>query len=128
MNLLPDYGLFLLRWGIKQDVPQFFYDVPIDQISRIDNQTFTTSVANMHAGIDYMMSIDFSLPQLLQLLTTLPMPAQEKIREWITTSLTASRTLVLPCVIIAAQMEMTLGTLQTGSHDQFVPFVVRSFC
>lgn len=123
MRLYPDYGLFLLRQGYTRELRQFFYDFPLDHITVIGPGQFTTMKNRVCGGVEYATSLDFDSRILADILNLSPPSVMDLVMEELSRDPISARTIQIPQALTLG-VEGTLGQLQSGLHDEFVPVVI----
>ena len=124
-QFLPDYGLFLLSQGVQPDTRLVFFDVPIDHITRPALRTISVTLSIEEPGQHYAMSFDFIGPRIDELLAVFPEPAREALWQWLEDRTTVGEHLQLSPTATVAHLEATLGAIQRGAYEQFVPLIVQ---
>ncbi len=124
-QFLPDYGLFLLSQGVQPDTRLVFFDVPIDHITRPALRTISVTLSIEEPGQHYAMSFDFIGPRIDELLAVFPEPAREALWQWLDDRTTVGEHLQLSPTATVAHLEATLGAIQRGAYEQFVPLIVQ---
>ena len=125
-RFLPDYGLFLLSQGVQPDTRLVFFDVPIDHITRPALRTISVTLSiEEEPGRHYAMSFDFIGPRIDELLAVFPEPAREALWQWLEDRTTVGEHLQLSPTATVAHLEATLGAIQRGAYEQFVPLIVQ---
>jgi len=125
-QFLPDYGLFLLSRGVHPGTRLVFFDLPIDHFTRpaLRMVSVTLSIEE-EPGQNYAISFDFVGPQIDELLAVFPEPAREALWQWLEDRTTVGEHLQLSPTATIAHLEATLGTIQRGAYEQFVPLIVQ---
>jgi hypothetical protein len=123
MSIYPDYGLFLLGQGYTREVRHSFYDFPVDHITVIGQGQFTTMKNMVFDGVEYAISLDFDSRILADILSLSPPSIANCVRAKISLDPISSQLIQIPQTL-ALGVEATLGQLQRGLHDEFVPFVI----
>ena len=125
-QLLPDYGLFLLRRGVQPGTRLVFFDVPINHLTRptLRRVSITLSIEE-EPGQHYAISFDFTGPHIDELLAVFPEPQQESLWRWLEDRHTVGEHLAIAPPATVFRLEATLGTLQRGVYEQFVPLIVQ---
>ena len=123
---LPDYGLFLLSRGVQPTTRLVFFDLPIDHLTRPALRTISVTLSiEEEPGQNYAISFDFIGPRIDELLTVFPEPAREALWQWLEDRTTVGEHLQLSPTATVAYLEATLGTIQCGVYEQFVPLIVQ---
>ena len=124
-QFLPDYGLFLLSQGVQPGARLVFFDVPIDPLTRPALRTISVTFSIEEPGQHYAMSFDFIGPRIDELLAVFPEPAREALWQWLDDRTTVGEHLQLSPTATVAHLEATLGAIQRGAYEQFVPLIVQ---
>ena len=124
-RFLPDYGLFLLSQGVQPGTRLVFFDVPIDHITRPALRTISVTLSIEEPGQHYAISFDFIGPRIDELLAVFPEPAREALWQWLDDRTTVGEHLQLSPTATVAHLEATLGAIQRGAYEQFVPLIVQ---
>jgi hypothetical protein len=124
-QLLSDYGLFLLSRGVQPGTRLFFFDLPIDHITRPALRMVSVTLSIEEPGQDYAISFDFIGPRIDELLAVFPESAREALWQWLEDRTTVGEHLQLSPTAIVFNLEATLGTIQRGVYEQFVPLIVQ---
>ena len=124
-RFLPDYGLFLLSQGVQPSARLVFFDVPIDHITRPALRTISVTLSIEEPGQHYAISFDFIGPRIDELLAVFPEPAREALWQWLEDRTTVGEHLQLSPTATVAHLEATLGAIQRGAYEQFVPLIVQ---
>ena len=124
-RFLPDYGLFLLNRGVQPGTRLFFFDLPIDHMTRPALRMVSVTLSIEEPGQHYAISFDFVGPQIDELLAIFPEPAREALWLWLEDRTTVGEHLQLSPTATIAHLEATLGTIQRGVYEQFVPLIVQ---
>jgi len=124
VDLLPDYGLYLLNHRISRDTEIIFYSIAIKTLTFVDESVFTTMLNKPADDTVYAMSLDFPTRLFGALMhfapTELKAEAEDAIR----------RSHGFPFEIIFSEefsigLSARIGELQHGRDDDFVPLVVE---
>ena len=124
-QFLPDYGLFLLSRGVQPGTRLVFFDLPIDHLTRPALRTISVTLSIEEPGQHYAISFDFIGPRIDELLTVFPEPAREALWFWLEDRTTEGEHLQLSPTATIAHLEATLGAVQRGAYEQFVPLIVQ---
>jgi hypothetical protein len=123
VHLYPDYGLFLLSQGYAREVRHCFYDIPFNHITVIGQDQFSTMKNHVFAGVEYAMSLDFDFRILADILSLSPPVVVDYVRAELSRDPISPRIIHFP-QNISVGVEATLGQVQRGLHDEFVPLVI----
>ncbi len=123
MAFHPDYGLLLHMERVGSGVRQYFYEVPIDRLSIINDDLFSTTLNMSVQGKMYAVSFDFPAHLFAQVISYASHDCREaaalaiKSREaWpVTISMREPFSIGL-CA--------HLGELQRNENEKFIPLVV----
>ena len=124
-QFLPDYGLFLLGQGVQPGARRVFFDVPMEHLTRPALRTISVTLSIEEPGQHYAMSFDFIGPRIDELLAVFPEPAREALWQWLEDRTTVGEHLQLSPTATVAHLEATLGAIQRGAYEQFVPLIVQ---
>ena len=124
-QFLPDYGLFLLSQGVQPGARLVFFDVPIDPLTRPALRTISVTLSIEEPGQHYAISFDFIGPRIDELLAVFPEPAREALWQWLDDRTTVGEHLQLSPTATVAHLEATLGAIQRGAYERFVPLIVQ---
>lgn len=69
--LYKDYGLHLEKLGYR-DKDVYFYDMPVDNIARLDSENFSITNNLLSEDIEFCVTFDFAHENLLMLLINVP--------------------------------------------------------
>jgi hypothetical protein len=76
-------------------------------------------------GQHYAISFDFIGPRIDELLAVFPEPARKALWQWLEDRTTVGEHLQLSPTATIFNLEATLGTIQRGAYEQFVPLIVQ---
>jgi hypothetical protein len=124
-RFLPDYGLYLLKKGVRPETRLVFFDLPIDHLTRPALRTVSITLSTEEQGQDYALSFDFIGPRIDDLLAAFPEPAREALWRWLEDPTTVGEHLQLSPSATLRTVEATLGTVQQGLYERFVPLIVQ---
>jgi len=124
MLFAPDYGLFLLSEGYSRDVGLNFYDFPFHYIGVLGLGRFTTTRNLVWGGVEYAVSLDFDTEVLAHILALSPESVVNCITAILKVDPAALSRIELPEHLLVG-LEATLGELQSGGGEKFVPLVVK---
>jgi len=82
-RFLPDYGLYLLKKGVRPETHLVFFNLPVDHLTRPALRTVSITLSTEEAGQDYAISFDFIGPRIDDLLAAFPEPARERLWRWL---------------------------------------------
>lgn len=122
----PDYGFNLWQSGLRKEISHNFYDIPIDHLSRVTENTVSTMANIVKDGVEYAVSFDMENDVAAQLLSPLPRDFKEPLSAWLANPRMLYQTIDFPSAHVIKHIEAQLGPVQTGqSGETFVPFLVR---
>ena len=82
-SMKPDFGIFLLNSGMR-NVEQIFYDLAIDHLSIIDQNTITSIFNYTFQEKEFAVSLSLDVTKLyIDLIESMPKSLQKRTREWI---------------------------------------------
>ena len=127
MTLRPDYGTRLKNDGHDSPhVEHVFYGLPIsgfDALGRLGQYSLTVDA--MYAGERHCLSLDFGPRPLEALLAALPTQVRQSIEGQLHDDPDSPKQFRFPHPIYCEFVTATLGELQQGLHESFVPLNVR---
>ena len=123
MRIYPDYGLLLLGQGCTREARHFFYDFPVDRIVVVGPDQFTTMKNKVINGVEYAISLDFDFRILTDILSLCPPSVVNCVKAELSRDSGSPRIIQISNPV-ALDVETTLGQLQRGLHNEFVPFVI----
>ncbi len=124
-RFLPDYGLYLLKKGVRPETRLVFFNLPVDHLTRPALRTVSLTLSTEEAGQDYAISFDFTGPRIDDLLAAFPEPQQETLWRWLETPATVGDHLTLSPSATVFSLEATLGAVQQGLYERFAPLIVQ---
>jgi hypothetical protein len=122
---LPDYGLYLLRKGLRPETRLVFFELPVDHLTRPALRTVSITRSTEEQGQDYAISFDFTGPRIDDLLAAFPEPAREELWRWLEDPTTVGEHLQLSPAATLHTVEATLGAVQRGLYERFAPLNVQ---
>ena len=129
MALRPDYGTRLKNDGYDSPhVEHVFYGLPIwgfDALGRPGQYTLTVDA--MYDGERHCLSLDFGPKPLVALLAALPAQVRRSIEGQLYDDPDRPKQFKFSHPIHCEFVTATLGELQQGPHESFVPLNVREF-
>lgn len=120
-NLMPDYGMTLLKAGYKEDLIVFTYDFYWHDIIRVEDRLYTSSSTCLNGDIDCIVSFDYSDKIYESLLTQLPPDIATAIRDSLQRQ---PYRIDLGGKLIVSSGGL-LGKVTKGQYEQFVPIVLN---
>ena len=124
MALRPDYGLRLRRDGYQSRTTLHFYRIPLGGFEMLASGQYSFTVDKMHAGERHCVSFDFGADILAAILSALPPPVAHAIGSKL--SETYGRVVSVKFDPITCEhVSATLGDLQNGHNEVFVPLVIN---
>ncbi|HRX72006.1 MAG: hypothetical protein KDJ31_16945 [Candidatus Competibacteraceae bacterium] len=124
-RFLPDYGLYLLRKGLRPETRLVFFELPVDHLTRPALRTVSLTLSTEEQGQEYAISFDFTGPRIDDLLAAFPEPACEELWQWLEDPTTVGEHLQLSPAATLHTVEATLGTVQQGLYERFAPLIVQ---
>ncbi len=124
-RFLPDYGLYLLKKGVRPETRLVFFYLPVNHLTRPALRTVSITLSTEEAGQDYAISFDFIGPRIDDLLAAFPEPARERLWRWLENPATVGDHLTLSPSAALFNVEATLGTVQQGLYERFAPLIVQ---
>ena len=124
-RFLPDYGLYLLKKGVRPETHLVFFNLPVDHLTRPALRIVSITLSTEEAGQDYAISFDFIGPRIAELLAAFPEPARERLWRWLENPATVGDHLTLSPSAALFNVEATLGTVQQGLYERFAPLIVQ---
>ncbi len=125
-RFLPDYGLYLLKKGVRSETRLVFFDLPVDHLTRPALRTVSLTLSTEEGGQGYAISFDFTGPRIDDLLAAFPEPARERLwRCWLEDPTTVGEHLTLSPPVTLFNVEATLGAVQQGLYERFAPLIVQ---
>lgn len=122
-NIRPDYGLALIRAGVKRDLQLYFINLRIDHISSIGPGQFTTIVIEVINGDEHALSLDFNKDKLNDILKRAQPSTASRVRSWML-ALRSVCTIKIPeCITFCVRA--TLGEEQRGEEEIYVPLIIE---
>lgn len=118
-DLYPDYGLHLYKLGYSN---QYFYDISIDHITRVDNQTFSTVINLAPDGVEFALSFDFDSERLIELINL----ASPNLRIHILDNL-QRQPYKVDFPPFTVDINAKLGSVTQTKFEDIIPMVVRKF-
>lgn len=123
-NLYPDYGLHLYKLGYtNQEVAYFFYEIPVDHINRVDDETLSILVNLAPNRVEFALSFDFSFERLVELVNLAP----ENQRYGIIDGLRRQPYKVNIVPPFTINIEAYLGSLTKTEFEDIMPMIVTKF-
>ena len=124
-RFLPDYGLYLLKKGVRSETRLVFFDLPVDHLTRPALRTVSLTLSTEEGGQGYAISFDFTGPRIDDLLAAFPEPAREALWRWLEDPATVGDHLNLSPSATLFNVEATLGAVQHGLYERFAPLIVQ---
>jgi hypothetical protein len=122
---LPDYGLYLLRKGLRPETRLVFFELPVDHLTRPALRTVSITLSTEEQGQDYAISFDFTGPRIDDLLSAFPEPGRAELWRWLEDPTTVGEHLQLSPAATLHTVEATLGAVQRGLYERFAPLIVQ---
>ena len=127
MELKPDYGTRLKKEGYENPhTEHIFYGLPISSFDALGQPgRYTLTVDTMYAGEPHCLSLDFGPRPLATILAALPAHIRTAIEAQLKRNPTAARQFNFPIPVHCESVSATLGELQHGSQESFIPLNIR---
>lgn len=123
-NLYPDYGLHLHKLGYTdEDIAYFFYEMPVDHVDRVDDETLSILANLARNGVEFALSFDFSFERLVELVNLAP----ENQQPYILDSLRRQPYKVDIVPPFTVNIEACLGSLTKAKFEDMMPMIVKKF-
>ena len=124
MALKPDLGLRLLRDGVGPQVKLFYYDVPIHEFDVLGGGRFTAYLETPYEGEIHSLSLDFRVEHLILILSSIGLRARQRILSDLEQDPDSERPIRLPGPVHCDSICATLGQVQQGPFENYVPLDV----
>ena len=123
MALRPDYGTRLKKDGHDSPhVEHFFYGLPISGFDALGRPgQYSLTVDTMYAGERHCLSLDFGPAPLAAILAALPAHIRQSIEIQMSRDPNTPRQFKFPHPVHCESVAATLGELQHGHQESFVP-------
>ncbi len=123
-NLYPDYGRHLYKLGYTdQNIAHFFYEMPVDHIARVDDETLSILVNLAPDGVEFALSFDFSFERLVELVNLAPENQQHYILDGLRRQ--PYKVNIVPPFTVS--VEAYLGSLTKAEFEDIMPMIVKKF-
>jgi len=123
-HLYPDYGLHLYKLGYSdQKVGHFFYDIPISNVVRANDQTFSININLVSGEVEFSLSFDFGFEILREFVSLAPLRQQNVILNGLRQQ--PYKVDILPPFNV--NITAHLGSLTKTKFEEIVPMVVKQF-
>ena len=119
-NLYPDYGLHLYKLGYTD---HFFYEVPIDNITRVDDETLSIQINIAPDGVEFALSFDFDFERLAELVNLVSESQRYKFLNGLKRQ--PYKVDIVPPFTI--NVEAHLGSLTKTQFEDIMPMIVKRF-
>jgi hypothetical protein len=119
-NLYPDYGLHLYKLGYTD---HFFYEVPIDNITRVDDETLSIQINIAPDGVEFALSFDFDFERLAELVNLVSESQRYKVLNGLKRQ--PYKVDIVPPFTI--NVEAHLGSLTKTQFEDIMPMIVKRF-
>jgi len=120
----PDYGVFLRGQQAGSAVGLYFYDVPIVDLSIINDELFCTTLNLTVEGKEYAASFDFPANLFERLMSHASHGAQECVARAIKSRRAWPLTITM-LEPFSIGLRAHLGELQRNENEEFIPLVVE---
>jgi len=117
--------LIATQKGVRPETRLVFFDLPVDHLTRPALRTVSLTLSTEEQGQDYAISFDFTGPRIDDLLAAFPEPAREEFWRWLENPATVGDHLEFSPTATVGVVEATLGTVQQGLYERFVPLIVQ---
>jgi hypothetical protein len=124
VSIRPDYGLYLFSQGYPKDMAHYFYSIPINHISIINNQLFTTITNIVASGVEYAVSFDFEMGLIGNLVSLAPIYLQGEIMVGLGRNEGCPYTIEFSGPFLIG-ISATLGEVQFVQNEKFMPLNVK---
>jgi hypothetical protein len=122
--LYPDYGLHLYKLGYTdQNISHFFYEMPVDRIDRVDDETLSILANLAPDRVEFALSFDFSFERLVELVNLAPQNQQYNILEGLRRQ--PYKVNIVPPFTV--NVEACLGSLTKTESEDIIPLIVKEF-
>ncbi len=123
-KLAKDFGLHLKRLGFHDFKSLVFPNVPIGFIGQLDPDLFTTGIGmKTDEGDSYVMSFDFGIDILNQLMGKIPNQAIEQLSQ---REVGYRKSIQFPDGVYRVNIDCRVGVnLQENSDEIFLPFIIN---
>lgn len=81
-NYKPDYGIWCVRNGINSETPQYFYSCYVEEVARLDDDTFTF-MAVIRKNEEFLASFDFNISLFEEFMKQVPEGLKETVNNHI---------------------------------------------
>lgn len=119
-GFVPDFGMSMLKMGLKKDTAQRFVSRPLQLLARAEDDLYVANTNTVVAGINYMLTLDLSRVQYEQLLSLLPPDVSQRISK----TVKQAPYLALLEGKVALTVDGIFGELTQGQFEEFVPIRV----
>jgi hypothetical protein len=123
MTFLPDYGLSLVRSGVRADFESVFYTINLDHISAVAPGQFTTLFNMKLEGEEHALSLDFGADKLDLILEMASPKSRFQVQEWLR-GLKGVATIQLE-EQISFGATARLGQEQKAEKEHYVPLIIQ---
>ncbi|MBG1269282.1 type I restriction enzyme HsdR N-terminal domain-containing protein [Nostoc sp. WHI] len=123
-KLYPDYGIYLYKLGYTdQEIAYLFYEIPIDHIVRVDDQTLSILINLVPDGVEFALSFDFDFENLIELVNLAPQSQRFGILDGLRRQ--PYQVNIVPP--FAVNIEAYLGSLTKTKFEDIMPMIVKKF-
>lgn len=118
----PDYGIHLKKSGISQSTNLILLDYCMQDIIKVSDQLYTSSLDCEENGQHYLISLDYTAVQLQKILLSIPLETRKRLE------------LALSCQPFRANIdckikitcEARISELVRGPYEDYIPLIVSS--
>ncbi|MBD2231050.1 type I restriction enzyme HsdR N-terminal domain-containing protein [Phormidium tenue] len=123
-NLYPDYGLHLYKLGYTdQEVDHFFYNLPIDHVDRVTDETLSILMNLAPDGVEFALSFDFGFERLAELVQLAPEGQRLNILNGLRRQ--PYKVDIVPPFLV--NIEARLGSATKTEVEDIMPMIVTKF-
>lgn len=119
----PDYGMILTKKGAHESLDMNFLDIPLDHITLLNGDTFTTLVVITRGESKFAASFDFAMPFIADLARLSPPKVKDKLLKSITT-LNKFPWHVEFDQPVRMRIKAHLGAIKQCEDEEFRPLIV----
>lgn len=121
----PDFGLYCRKIGITGSVTQYFYELGLPSITKVNDSKFSAFLNLQASGELFALSLDFDVPRYRQLLSCLPQALAGELQK----SLSAQPYKIdfnerAPVVNVAARVGKRV---YQNERESYCPLIVERF-
>ena len=119
----PDYGMYLVQNGAQRDVALCLADIPLDHITLVSPNMFTSVMDTVLDGVQLSASFDFKMPMIKDVAQLAPKEVQHQL----ISSVDAMDKFPLEidfCAPLIISIEAHIGEEVTNDDEVFRPLLV----